>query len=329
MSAEPEGETMIVDIHAHYSPREYNETLLRIGGRSLPEAARPATQRPLRHDGPEGVPERLARMDDAGVQMQVLSPAASPPYAEKLEDAVEAASVINDAYAGLMQQHPERLGAFVSLPLPHIDASLREIERGLDQLGMLGVTINCSVFDRSAAEEEFEPVYAELDRRGAVLFYHPVQNGLCSPLINDYRYTVPVGASLEDMAIVLHLIARRIPSRFPNIKYVVPHLGGMIPMQLARLDAQGAQQHPDITEAPSVTARRLYYDTVCYGSQAAFTCAYMAFGAEHLVTGSDYPVLMSFESYKRTFEYIRESSLPAADIDLILNHNSQRVLGLE
>src|SRR5581483_1094771 len=190
---------MIVDIHAHYSPRQYNETLMRIGGRSLPEAARPATQRPLRHDGPEGIAERLERMDDAGVLMQVLSPAASPPYAEKVEDAIEAARLINDAYATLAQRYPERLGAFVSLPLPHIDASLREIERGLALPGMLGVTINCSVFDRSAAEVEFEPVYEELDRRRAVLFYHPIQNGLCSPLINDYRFTVPVGASLEDM----------------------------------------------------------------------------------------------------------------------------------
>jgi aminocarboxymuconate-semialdehyde decarboxylase len=57
-------------------------------------------------------------------------------------------------------------------------------------------------------------------------------------------------------------------------------------------------------------------------------CAWDAFGASQLVAGSDYPVLLAFESYKRTFEYIRESDLPAADIDAILNHNAQAVLGL-
>jgi predicted TIM-barrel fold metal-dependent hydrolase len=114
---------MIVDIHAHYFPKEYNDILLRIGGRSLPEAARPSTARPMRNDDPSGIPTRLQQMDDAGVQMQVLSPAASPPYAEKEADAVEAARLINDTYAELAQKYPARFNAVVSLPLPHIDAS--------------------------------------------------------------------------------------------------------------------------------------------------------------------------------------------------------------
>src|SRR5499433_2530535 len=143
---------MIVDIHAHYFPKDYNDLLLRIGGRSLPEAARPTTARPMRQDDPAGIAKRLDQMDDAEVQLQVLSPAASPPYAEKEADAVAAARLINDAYAELAAQYPGRFTAVVSLPLPHIDASLREMERGLDQLGMLGVSMTCSCFDRSTAE---------------------------------------------------------------------------------------------------------------------------------------------------------------------------------
>lgn len=319
---------MIVDIHAHYLPKAYNDILLRIGGRSLPEAARPITARPMRNDDPSEILTRLSRMDDAGVQMQVLSPAASPPYAEKEADAVEAARLINDTYAELATKHPGRFAAVVSLPLPHVDAALSEMERGLDQLGMLGVSMTCSCFERSTAEEEFEPLYAEMNRRGAVLNYHPIQNGICSPMINDYGFTVSVGASLEDMAIVLHLIARRVPERFPNITYVVPHLGGLIPMQLQRLDNQAPRQHPNLPEPPSVTARRFYYDTVGHGSPAALLCAWKAFGADHLVAGSDYPVLMAFETYRQTFHYIRDIGLPLEDVDKILNHNAQIVLGL-
>jgi predicted TIM-barrel fold metal-dependent hydrolase len=319
---------MIVDIHAHYFPKAYNDLLVRIGGRSLPEAARPITARPMRHDDPSRLPERLAQMDEAGVQMQVLSPAASPPYADKESDAVAAARLINDSYAELARKHPGRFAAVVSLPLPHIDASLREMERGLDQLGMLGVSMTCSCFDRSTAEAEFEPLYAEMNRRRAVLNYHPIQNGICSPLINDYRFTVSVGASLEDAVIVLHLIARRLPHRYPDITYVVPHLGGIIPMQLQRLDNQAPAQHPDLPERPSATARRFYYDTVGHGSPAALLCAWKAFGADHLVAGSDYPVLMAFETYRQTFHSIREAGLPAEDVEQILEHNSQRVLGL-
>jgi predicted TIM-barrel fold metal-dependent hydrolase len=301
---------------------------MRIGGRSLPEAARALTARPMRDDDLAGIPLRLDQMDEAGVLMQVLSPAASPPYAEKEADAVAAARLVNDSYAELAQKYPGRFAAVVSLPLPHIDASLREMERGLDQLGMLGVSLTCSCFDRSTAEAEFEPLYQEMNRRRAVLNYHPIQNGICSPMINDYRFTVSVGASLEDSAIVLHLIARRVPERYPDIKYVVPHLGGIIPMLLERLDNQAPRQHPNLPERPSVTARRFHYDTVGHGSQAALLCAWKAFGADQLVAGSDYPVLMAFETYRQTFHYIRESSLPAEDVDKILNHNAQRLLGV-
>src|SRR6185436_19609588 len=156
---------MIVDIHAHYFPKAYVDTLLRIGGRSLPEAARALTARPIRSDDPASLTTRLQQMEDAGVSLQVLSPAASPPYSEKEADAVAAARLINDAYAELAAAHPGRFAAAVSLPLPHIDASLREMERGLDQLGMLGVSMCCSCFDRSTAEAEFEPLYAEMNRR--------------------------------------------------------------------------------------------------------------------------------------------------------------------
>src|SRR5437867_1909205 len=319
---------MIVDVHAHYFPKAYNDLLGRIGGRSLPEAARALTARPRRNAEAAEIARRLGRMDDAGVRMQVLSPAASPPYAEKEADAVAAARLINDAYAELAAKHPGRFTAVVSLPLPHIDAALREMERGLDQLGMAGVSMTCSCFDRSTAEAEFEPLYAEMHRRRALLNYHPIQNGICSPLINDYKFTVSVGASLEDAVIVLHLIARRIHARYPDITYVIPHLGGLIPMQLQRLDNQAPRQYPDLPEPPSVTARRFYYDTVGHGSHAALLCAWKAFGADHLVAGSDYPVLLGFETYRQTFDYIHGCGLPAEDVDKILNHNAQIVLGL-
>jgi predicted TIM-barrel fold metal-dependent hydrolase len=267
-------------------------------------------------------------MDAAEVIRQVLSPMGGP-YLEDAAKSAEAAKVLNDCYADLVAKKPRRFAGFVSLPLPHVDASLREMARGLDELGMAGVAMNCSVFDRSTAEEEFEPLYDEMNRRGTTVFYHPVQNGICSPMINDYGFTVSVGASLEDSAIVLHHIARKTLSRYPNIKMIVPHLGGIIPMLLTRLDNQAPQQHPDLPEKPSVTARRFYYDTVGHGSLAALHCAVEAFGADHLVTGSDYPVLLSFESYRETFDYINHSGLSSLDIARILHKNAAELLGLK
>src|SRR5207245_11038607 len=106
----------------------------------------------------------------------------------------------------------------------------------------------------------------------------------------DYGYRAAVGTSLEDATFVLHMIAKQIPHRYPNIKFIVPHLGGPIPMLLNRLDKQGQRDPPNLAVAPSVTAKKFWYDTVCYGSNAAFTCALEAFGPDHVVTGSAYPL---------------------------------------
>jgi 6-methylsalicylate decarboxylase len=308
---------IVIDVHCHYYPERYTELMTRLSGSPQPRFRHPTT------DMPEQIEARLQLMDVAGVQVQVLCPSSNYPYFPKEGDAVEAARLCNDSFAELTQQYPDRFAAYVSLPLPHVDAALREIERGLDELGMDGVSMSLSVHNRSSAEIEFEPLYAELHRRGAVLFYHPAFNGLCSPLINDYKMGGAAGAAMEDCALVLQLIARGVPSRFPDIKYIVPHLGGPLPMLLRRLDNQVPAQHPNLPEEPSVTARRLYYDTVGHGSEAALLCGWKAFGADHLVTGSDYPYLMDYESYTETFAYISRLALPETDTDQIMHPSAQ------
>jgi len=137
------------------------------------------------------------------------------------------------------------------------------------------------------------------------------------------------GAAMEDCALVLQLIARGVPARFPNVKYVVPHLGGPLPMLLHRLDNQVPAQHPNLPEKPSVTARRLYYDTVGHGSEAALLCGWKAFGADHLVTGSDYPYLMDYESYTETFAYISTVGLPQPDTDQILHRSAHSLFNFK
>jgi predicted TIM-barrel fold metal-dependent hydrolase len=261
--------------------------------------------------------------------MQVLSPAAGrAPYSAIEDLAVRAAKTGNDLNAALVQRYPDKFKAFVSLPLPHIGESLREIERGMDQLGMIGVNMHISALDRSVAEDEYLPIYEEINRRNGVIFYHPCGNGICSPMITDYGFSAAVGTSMEDAVIALHLIAKKIPSQFPNITYIIPHLGGIIPMLLERWDNQFSMKARDLPEPPSVTARRFYYDTVGHGSHAALTCAWKAFGADHILPGSDFPVLLSFETYERTFSWIKEVGLPADDVEQILEKTAPAILDL-
>jgi predicted TIM-barrel fold metal-dependent hydrolase len=217
----------------------------------------------------------------------------------------------------------------VTLPLPHVEASVREARRGFDDLeGAVGVTISCSILDRSPADEAFWPIYDELDRRDGVVFFHPVINGLCSALVNEFGLAGSVGSSLEDSMAALHLVVKAVPAKFQRIRWIVPHLGGILAMLLNRLDRQGTHLPVELPEPMSTTLRRFYYDTVAHGSQPALHAAWGAFGPAHLLPGSDYPILKMFESYTRTFTWIEEADLPEDDIDAILFRNAQALLGV-
>jgi predicted TIM-barrel fold metal-dependent hydrolase len=316
---------MIVDAHAHYHPERFNEALRRI-----PEVRSPSGF-PGQPDTDEEshIQRRLEMMAEAGVGMQVLSPAAGrAPYGTSAADSLEASRIVNDMNAELVARYPDKFKAFVTVPLPHVDASLTELARGMDELGFIGLNLHISALDRSVAEDEFLPLYEEMDRRRGVIFYHPCGNGICSPMITDYGFSQSVGTSLEDAVIALHLIAKHIPTRFPNITYIIPHFGGIIPMLLDRLDNQYSMERMGLPEPPSVTARRFYYDTVGHGSHAALQCAWRAFGADHILPGSDFPVLLSFEAYARTFSWIREAGLPEADVEQILEKTAPSILDL-
>ena len=146
----------IVDIHAHHHPDSYTAALAPLFPGAPPRrwGSFPDT------DEEAHIQARLALMDEAGVSLQVLSPGATrAPYGVDEHAAVHAARIGNDLNAELVERYPDRFKSFVSLPLPHIDASLRELRRGLDELDMVGVNLHISVLGRSVAEDEFLPIY--------------------------------------------------------------------------------------------------------------------------------------------------------------------------
>jgi predicted TIM-barrel fold metal-dependent hydrolase len=314
---------VIVDVHAHHHPRPFLDALIDVIG----PRRRAAFDGAVDTDAAASVQQRLAMMDEAGVAVQVLSPMAGlAPYLVEAAAATRAAAAVNDAYAELVRRHPERFRAFVSLPLPHLDPSLAELARGFDELGMIGVNLHISVLDRSVADPAFRPIYEEVNRRKGVIFYHPCGNSICSPMIAEHGFAAAVGTSLEDAVIALHLIAGRLPAQFPDITFIIPHLGGPIPMLLERLDNQFPMQARGLPEPPSATARRFYYDTVGHGSRAALTCAWLAFGAEHLLCGSDFPVLNRHEPYERTINWVADAGLPAEAVQRILHGTAPAIL---
>lgn len=320
----------VIDVHAHVAVRDYLASLAEAGIR--PPGYRVAAASPTAAglgaggESEESLALRIAMMDGAGVRTQILSPSLAP-YVPDSEKGVRAARVLNDKLSAIAAAHAGRFAAFVSLPLPHVDAALEEMRRGLDRLDMVGVAMHASCLGVSIADERFDRLFVEMNERKAILFIHPCVNGLCSHLLNDWHLEACAGPLLEDMTIVMHLMARAVPVRFPDIKIIIPHLGGGLATMLERLDNQMPLSIPGLPALPSAMAKSLWYDTVSHGSAAALRCAVEAFGADRLVPGSDFPVLLSFEDYARTFDYVRDVFPQSDTADLILGRNALSLFG--
>lgn len=329
---------MIVDVHAHYMDPRYAAVLAahgitgfltdrRPGGSNGYEPPKATGALPLPSFTPFGeaqLPERFAAMDAAGVSRQILSPTQAP-YIEARDQGIAAARLVNDIHHEAAVRHPDRFAFFASLPLPHVEESLDELKRGFDDLGAVGAAMHTFCLNETIAQDAYEPIWRELDRRQAPLFLHPCQNGLCSHLVNDFGLTVCAGASFEDTVAVLHLIGKQIPVRYPGIKFIVPHFGGPLAMLANRLDGQMPRQ--EFLEPPSQTLRRLYYDIVGWGSRGALLAAIETYGESQIVPGSDWPFLLHHESYTQTFDNIRQAGLPEATVHRILHENAQKLLG--
>jgi predicted TIM-barrel fold metal-dependent hydrolase len=317
---------MIYDVHAHCLPTVVDELLRE--RRGVDAMARPLSV-PLDEpvsDSDEDIEARLRMMDDAGVEIQILS--ANLPLLGREDDAVELVRLVNDAHANVARRFPDRFQAYIELPLPHLRAAFAELTRCREELGMSAVNILASHGAVSAVDEQFDPLFEELDRSGTVIFFHPRVSGLCSPLLIDYNLAGRLGPALEDTVLVFQMLTRQFPLRYPNLKIIIPHLGGMLPIYMERMDNQMGRLLVDLPERPSTVVKRLWFDTVSHCSLVALRSAHESFGADRLVTGSDYPAMQHFQGYRASLDYIREASLPAEHVHRILHVNAAELFGL-
>ena len=120
---------MRIDVHAHYWTDDYLDLLIDLG------KADAGAARGIGGGGGAELEARLRLMDRAGVQIQVLSACPQLPYVEDGTKATTAARFVNDQYADLVQAHPDRFRAFAALPMPHVEESVGEMRRALDEIG--------------------------------------------------------------------------------------------------------------------------------------------------------------------------------------------------
>lgn len=274
-----------IDVHTHLVPPFWAEGLKTHGGD------------PSGWGAPEWSPDQLIRfMDDEDIAISILSLTAPGIGGWTGSERVDIARRVNNYGADLVKRRPERLGYLATLALPDVDAGLAEIGRAFDELDADGVVLHSNFDGVYLGDPKFEPIWKELDRRGAVVFVHPttpstkVLDGIPGP-IEDY----PADTTRAALDVVLagHM------TRFSACKVILSHGGGFLPYAASRF----AELKSALTPARSVDSlyaemKQFYFDTALTASSGLPSL--LAFAESgHILFGTDYPY--ASEKVSKTF----------------------------
>jgi len=270
----------LIDVHQHLIPQVYIDRLATVGVMGSGE-----------HPWPDcSIGKALDLMDRTGVATAFTSISSPGLYFGDVDFTRRLARECNDAMAELVAGKPDRFGAFAALPLPDVAASLRELEYALDTLKLDGVNLVTHVAHRYMGHPEEAELYAELDRRRAVVFVHPVYRGLEGPATLGY----PAGLTelvFDTTRAITNMLLTGTLARFPNIRFIMPHAGGVTPFLLFRLSGQDSnpRMRDKIPEGVAAYLRRFYYDVAQSAAPLSLRALSEVADPDRIVFGSDYP----------------------------------------
>ena len=324
---------MKFDLHTHYYPPAFFDLIRRTPG-EFSFGTDPTGRTIIRHRGARffGVTpgmtdpaQRLIDMDRAGIDVEVLSVSTPNVFFAEGAAQAEVARLVNDAYAELIAQHPTRFKGFASIPMDAPDAALRELERALGELKLHGVVLLSNIRGRALTDPSYRPFFEEANRRKLCIFLHPMIP-VSSEVFNEYVLGPLVGFPFDTSLAVARMCFRGIFRDFPDIRWVIGHLGGAIPYLMERLDngyRDFAECREHIDALPSTYLKRLNYDTVSFSGPALRMVREMV-GADHMVMGSDYPHMLG--SIDRAVTSIAGLDIPEPDKQAIFSGTALRIL---
>lgn len=237
-----------------------------------------------------GVPQRLEMMDELGITMQVLSVPSPNAYFLPAEQARALADGVNEEFADIARQHPERFDWLAMVPMQDVPTAIAAAEHAVDQLGAKGLHLLTNVNGVYLDDPSFEPFWAYADSRELLVYLHPTVPESTKSL-EPHALAIAMGFFADTNLSVARLAYSGVFARYPSIRWVVSHLGGTLPFMLPRLDSywrQFPEANERCPEAPTSYIKSLVFDTAS-AHRPALTCAYETFGQERLVYGSDHP----------------------------------------
>jgi 5-carboxyvanillate decarboxylase len=279
---------------------------------------------------------RLKVMDEAGIDMQVLS--FSSPGVEGMDnadDATEMARKTNNELAKIIQRHPTRYAGFATVACQNPATAAKELERAVKELGLVGVKINSHVRGEYLDDPKFWAVFAKAEKLGVPVYLHPRTP---SPdLIKPYL-TYPVlissvwGFAAETGLHAMRLICSGVFDKYPGLQIILGHLGEALPYWLWRVDDHRWERAgmedplaPKIKKKISQYIKENFYVSTSGNFYLpAFMCAYMGLGADRIMFAVDYPM----ESAKDAVKMVESAPICDLDREKVFHLNAEKLLRL-
>jgi aminocarboxymuconate-semialdehyde decarboxylase len=270
---------------------------------------------------------RLKAMDKAGVDMQVLTLTTPGVERDTAERGIKLSRLVNDEFARIKEKYPERFTALASLPVQEPQAAIAELERAVKECGLPGALLFSNANGRPLDSKEFLPIYEKAVTLDVPLFIHPT-----TPInyiaMDDYRLVPILGFTVDTALAVLRLVFSGVLARFPNLKLVASHLGGVFPYLRGRIET-AYNAYPEckvnISEPPSTYLKKIWADSVCYNSDI-FMSTYAFSGAEKLMLGTDFP--HEIHDLYNAVDRIKSLKITEEEKEKILGENAIKLLKL-
>lgn len=274
---------------------------------------------------------RIAAMDEAGIDVQVLS--LNSPGVEQLsaEDAIVLARDTNDVLASAVAAHPDRFAGFATVPTAAPERAAPELERAIRELGFKGVMINGHQQGRYLDDPRFEPIVATAERLDVPIYIHPTQppdavvdawyRGFAPELTYMFA-NAGWGWHIETAVHVLRMVLGGVFDRHPRLQVIVGHLGEGLPFMMSRVDVMGQRLTRLERPVSAYLRENVHYTISGFNYQRTFLDLLLEVGVDRIMFSADYP----YASMAAARAFLDEIPVTPADRERIAHGNAERLL---
>jgi 6-methylsalicylate decarboxylase len=267
-----------IDVHHHFSPPAW---IGEVKGREL-----------LQRANTEWTPARsIEDMDRAGVAAAIVSVTNPGLWFGDKDATRRIARECNDYGAKLMADHPGRFGLFAAMPMPDVDATLKEIEYAFDTLKADGAHLFTSYGDTWIGNPAYQPVMAELNRRKAVVHVHPTAANCCRNLVPDVSPNI-MEYGTDTTRAILSVMFSGDAVRFPDIRFIWSHAGGTAPFLAGRIEQNVRnlkEREQRLPNGAMHELKRFHYDVAGAANAGALTSLLQMVTSAQVLFGTDFP----------------------------------------